>query len=162
MISSSAYFKKEMFPLFSCSATATHLYRIIQEGLRNIANHGQAERVRILIVKEDRRGLLLIQDDGIGFEVAAMQAKAKANRRLGLRSMEGRARMIQGKMEVISAPSEGTKLQNLFPLSRLPPIWAASGAASLPFQAPGLPIKTKGRTTLLSLGFFPRCSRVFP
>ncbi|MBZ2183409.1 MAG: HAMP domain-containing protein [Bryobacter sp.] len=98
---------------FECSGDFTGLrrevqialYRIAQEGLRNIEKHGGAQNVSLRLEKTDRIHLRIV-DDGRGFEMNAPDWR----RGLGLRSMEERVRLLGGKVEVKSQPGKGTEV----------------------------------------------------
>jgi PAS domain S-box-containing protein len=80
------------------------LFRIVQEGLRNIARHAKVDEAQVRLVGGDGRITLTIEDSGIGFD----PAQARADACLGLVSMEERVRLIQGELRVKSKPGEGT------------------------------------------------------
>jgi signal transduction histidine kinase len=73
------------------ASTATHLYRIAQEGVTNAVKHGHVSQVIVDLSVADRRLTLRISDDGIG-----LPEKLPDNRGLGLRIMASRAEMIGG------------------------------------------------------------------
>lgn len=73
------------------ASTATHLYRIVQEGITNAVKHGHVSRVIVDLSVVDRRLILSISDDGIG-----LPEKLPEDRGLGLRIMASRAGMISG------------------------------------------------------------------
>ena len=81
------------------------LFRIAQEALQNAFKHAQVGRLAVRLDGEDGRLLLEVEDDGVGFDP---QATAARSRRLGLTSMEERARRIGGRLEIRSAPGAGT------------------------------------------------------
>lgn len=91
---------------------ATHLYRIVQEAVNNAIQHGKAKRVVIALTAAhiQERGLLTIQDDGIGFE-----PKPGDKPGLGLRSMRYRGRMIGARLKVNRAAGGGTVVTCSFP-----------------------------------------------
>jgi PAS domain S-box-containing protein len=80
------------------------LFRIVQEGLRNIARHAKVKEAQVRLVGSDDSISLTIQDSGIGFDPA--QGRGEAG--LGLVSMEERVRLIRGTILVESKPGEGT------------------------------------------------------
>jgi signal transduction histidine kinase len=84
------------------------ILRIAQEALQNAIKHAKAERVAVLLRVDDGRLLLEVEDDGVGFDPAAPTARA---RRLGLTSMEERARRIGGTLEIHSTPGAGTTVR---------------------------------------------------
>jgi signal transduction histidine kinase len=73
------------------ASTATHLYRIAQEGVTNAVKHGHVSRVIVNLSVADRQLILSISDDGVG-----LPEKLPENRGLGLRIMASRAGMIGG------------------------------------------------------------------
>jgi signal transduction histidine kinase len=82
------------------------LYRIIQEGLRNIAKHACATEASVFL-KGGHDGLVLtIQDNGIGFDREEVRGKAV----LGLASMRERVSLIQGELFIKSEPGQGTRI----------------------------------------------------
>lgn len=92
-----------------------NIYRMIQEAVRNIARHADADNATIRLVKSHPDILIRIEDNGQGFAVQERKAKALIEKRMGLRSMEERARLIGGSMEIQSLVGTGTRI-----LFRLP------------------------------------------
>lgn len=101
------------------------LYRIIQEALTNIAKHAQAHNISIIISNQGDRLLVIIEDDGIGFDVDLLQALPETEKRLGLFGMQERVSLIAGTFTVESTPGEGTTIFISIPLKEalltLPP-----------------------------------------
>jgi signal transduction histidine kinase len=58
-----------------------------------------------------------VRDDGVGFDVAAVREQAVRGASLGLLSMEERAALAGGGLELISAPGQGAEIQAWFPLT---------------------------------------------
>ncbi|HEY2547182.1 MAG TPA: ATP-binding protein [Candidatus Acidoferrum sp.] len=85
------------------------LYRIVQEALTNAAKHSKASRVWIRIARKNRIFCCSIEDDGVGFDVGAVQSDVK-RRGLGLIGMQERLNGIGGTMSIDSARGRGTKL----------------------------------------------------
>jgi signal transduction histidine kinase len=82
------------------------LFRIIQEGLRNVVRHSGAGLARVEL-RADQHGLrLTIADDGQGFDPRAAAQTAG----LGLVSMQERARLVHGTIDVQSQSGEGTSI----------------------------------------------------
>ena len=85
------------------SETATSLYRICVEAIRNALRHGQSRNVWVKGERDGNACRLEIRDDGDGFEPANV-----ANDRFGIRSIQARAAFIGGRAEVRSQPGEET------------------------------------------------------
>jgi signal transduction histidine kinase len=84
------------------------VFRIAQEALQNALRHARAEHIAVRL-EENGDGLgLSVSDDGAGFDPAAAALRA---RRLGLTSMEERARELGGTLEIESAPGAGTRVR---------------------------------------------------
>jgi signal transduction histidine kinase len=79
--------------------------RVAQEALNNALRHAEAERIELRMEARDGRLIVTVADDGIGFDPGDRGLRA---RRLGLTSMEERARGLGGTLAVVSRPGEGT------------------------------------------------------
>ena len=91
----------------------TALFRVVQEGLANVAKHAGARLVRIeLCFREGAIGLRLA-DDGRGFEIERVQLDPR--RGIGLRNMRERLASIGGRFDVRAAPGGGTLLDAWVP-----------------------------------------------
>ncbi len=82
--------------------------RIAQEALQNALRHARAEHVRIRLGRDGDRLVLEVADDGRGFDP---QDPALRSRRLGLTSMEERARRVGGRLDIRSAAGAGTTVR---------------------------------------------------
>jgi len=82
------------------------VYRILQEGLRNITKHADINRAEVMLVYSDNHLKLTVQDYGTGFDLANVQGKLG----LGLASMKERAELIGGLLTVNSVIDHGTTL----------------------------------------------------
>ncbi|HTR04963.1 MAG TPA: sensor histidine kinase [Thermoanaerobaculia bacterium] len=92
--------------------TALCLFRIAQEGLRNVARHAKARSVS-LSCRPQRGGLeLTLKDDGVGFRAQRRPGRPS----LGLASMRERVEVIGGRFRVDSAPGQGTVVQAWAPV----------------------------------------------
>jgi PAS domain S-box-containing protein len=91
---------------------AVCLYRIAQEGLRNISRHAGATKVIISLVGYNGTILLTIMDNGRGFDPDVVKGKQG----LGLESMKERAYLIGADFSVKSQPGDGTVIEVLAPL----------------------------------------------
>jgi PAS domain S-box-containing protein len=107
-------FKHENIPRVIPKDVSLSLYRIIQEGLRNISKYACAEHASVSLQGIDHDILLSVQDDGIGFD----WAEAKENPGLGFSSMRERARLIHGELSIKSEPEKGTVVTVRAPLTR--------------------------------------------
>jgi signal transduction histidine kinase len=104
------FFAAGMDDLKIPSNTEINLYRLIQEAIWNIKKHAQATKVTIKLVASFPNIILRIEDDGQGFNVKERLTAASKEKRMGLRSMEERVSLLNGKMKIQSRPKEGTKV----------------------------------------------------
>jgi signal transduction histidine kinase len=81
------------------------LYRIVQEALTNVAKHAHASRVDVLLESRDGATILVIEDDGVGFESDNTNARG-----IGLLGMRERAALIGADFELESAAGQGTSI----------------------------------------------------
>ncbi len=86
-------------------------YRIVQEGLRNVAKHASASEVHIGLTCRSGVLRLTIADDGRGFD----RLKLRGRPGLGLSSMDERARLVEGRVSITSG-DEGTTIDVVVPL----------------------------------------------
>ena len=107
-------FNHENIPRVIPKDVSLSLYRIIQEGLRNISKHACAQHTSVCLQGIDHDVLLSVQDDGIGFD----RAEVKENPGLGFSSMRERARLIHGEFSIKSQPEKGTVITVRAPLTR--------------------------------------------
>jgi two-component system NarL family sensor kinase len=91
------------------------LYRIAQESLTNIARHAASNGVVITLSADASRVRLVVQDDGRGFDPAAVLPG-----RFGLSGMSERARLLGGSLRVESEPESGTRVLAEVPLGPQP------------------------------------------
>ena len=89
----------------------TACFRIVQEALTNITRHAQARHVDIVLRHEQGELLLSVQDDGLGFDLAAMHERAVAGGSLGVLGMQERATLLGGQLDIGSAPGRGCTVQ---------------------------------------------------
>lgn len=97
----------------------TACFRIAQEAVTNALRHARAQCiwVELRLLEREHELLLLIRDNGGGFNVAAERDDAASGRSLGLLSMEERAGLAGGRLEIVSAPDSGTEIRARFPLA---------------------------------------------
>ncbi len=89
------------------------LYRILQGALSNVARHSFAKNVDIQLAYNREEIRLSIADDGIGFQ------PAEQSYGIGLKSIQERADLVNGTLEIISQPGLGTRLTIRAPLNSL-------------------------------------------
>ena len=94
------------------SNASTAMFRICQETLTNVARHAKATRVEVVLQKQRDRLVLLIRDNGRGFD----QTDPSVAKSLGLLGMRERAAILGGRVNISSAPGKGTTVTAWIPL----------------------------------------------
>ncbi len=80
------------------------LYRITQELINNVLKHSEAKHVSLQIGHRDEKIILMIEDDGKGFDVSAHKDG------YGLYNLESRTKLMKGTMTIDSQPGKGTSV----------------------------------------------------
>ena len=89
------------------SEIETTLYRIAQEALNNIAKHASAGNVEIILERRQNHVSLVVEDDGVGFDLGGVDADRRG---FGLLGMQERAALVGATLHIESAPGEGTTI----------------------------------------------------
>jgi signal transduction histidine kinase/ligand-binding sensor domain-containing protein len=96
--------------------TALCLYRVVQEALHNVVTHAQARQVTVALARTSDGLALSVADDGRGFDPVS----ARRDGGLGLTSIEERARLLGGTVQISTQRQRGTDLRVQVPLRALP------------------------------------------
>jgi signal transduction histidine kinase len=99
--------------------TEVNLYRIAQEALNNVTKHAQAKHVDVLLERRDQQVVLIVEDDGIGFDV---ERQLNVYGSMGVMGMRERAALIGGSLEIESSTKDGTTI-----FVRAPLQWEVDG-----------------------------------
>jgi PAS domain S-box-containing protein len=94
-------------------------FRVAQESITNVARHAAARHVWIELSQSESVLELVVRDDGAGFEVVSIQAKAATSGSLGLLGMRERVEILSGTLKVESEVGRGTRILASFPLSEV-------------------------------------------
>ena len=86
------------------------LHRLVREALANVKEHSGASKVVVRLVATYPIIMLRIEDNGKGFDVSTLRALYNDNRNMGLKNMEGRVRLQNGKLRILSKPGKGTRV----------------------------------------------------
>jgi signal transduction histidine kinase len=93
------------------------VFYIVEEAVNNARKHAEAEHVWIRL-KKVQEGIVLveIQDDGVGFNIGAVDSDYENRGSLGMVNMRERAEMINGALQVDSEEGKGTRIRVWIPL----------------------------------------------
>ncbi len=86
------------------------LFRIAQEGLRNVWRHSQATEVEVTAEFCDKKVVVTIKDNGKGFSVPGTVGDLTRDGKLGLTGMHERARLVGGSVTLHSELGKGTTI----------------------------------------------------
>jgi PAS domain S-box-containing protein len=106
-------FRHENVPDEISDDIALCLYRVVQEGLRNVTAHSEAKNCEILLKGDNRTLYLTVSDDGMGFDPLEVRNMPG----LGLSSMRERVQLIQGNFAIRSQPGKGAVITVGVPLA---------------------------------------------
>jgi PAS domain S-box-containing protein len=93
-------------------ARAVVVFRIVQESITNIARYAQATQINIDLAQNGDELRVTVQDDGQGFD----PAQAAGKKSFGLLGMRERALALGGRLDIQSAPQQGTTIALTIPL----------------------------------------------
>jgi signal transduction histidine kinase len=91
----------------------TAMYRIVQEALTNAAKHGHAKRAVVEVHEDEIDITVSVRDDGVGFD------PNDHTDGYGLLGMHERVHLLDGAVEIDSAPGEGTTIKASFPIKHI-------------------------------------------
>ena len=87
------------------------LFRIFQESLTNVARHAGAHEVNVSLEQNDKKVILTVTDDGIGFNQENATKKT-----LGILGMKERTLMLGGEYTITGTKGKGTRVLVSLPL----------------------------------------------
>ncbi len=100
------------------SELETACFRIVQEAVTNVVRHARASHVSVMLERSGSDLILLVVDDGDGFDVKLRRSGTAATATLGLRGMEERVQAVGGTISIESAPTLGTEICARLPIRR--------------------------------------------
>jgi PAS domain S-box-containing protein len=87
-----------------------HLFYILREALSNVRKHADATSVRVRFRREPDTFRMCVEDDGRGFDLAALDANEDRSEHWGIRHIRERAQALGGCAEIASRPGQGTRI----------------------------------------------------
>jgi signal transduction histidine kinase len=112
------------------------LFYIVEEAVNNARKHSQAEHIWVRLYRRETFVVVEIEDDGVGFDVGAVDATYDQRGSLGMVNMRERAELIEGTLRIQSASGRGTKITILLRIRPpgQPGSMAADGSSPAPLQ----------------------------
>ncbi|HKR99710.1 MAG TPA: ATP-binding protein [Candidatus Dormibacteraeota bacterium] len=98
------------------AATELTAYRVAEDAVDNAVRHGRATHIEIIVAFHPDRLLLVVKDDGDGFDIVATEARLGRSAGSGIVSMQTRAAIAGGRAEVRSVMGGGTEVRAAIPV----------------------------------------------
>ncbi|NOX62211.1 MAG: PAS domain S-box protein [Chloroflexi bacterium] len=95
-------------PANAPDSLAPMLFRVVQEGLNNVAKHAQAQRAQVTLAVDEQTCRLEIWDDGVGFDPDRVWSERAT--KVGLRQMRERVEAVGGALSIESKPGLGARV----------------------------------------------------
>ena len=99
----------------------TAFFRVAQEALTNVARHAHATHVLMELTRTTTGLDMIVRDDGVGFDPAALRKRDRRAATLGLVGMQERAHAAGGVVEIHSKPGRGTEVRFSVPVHNIHP-----------------------------------------
>ena len=96
----------EAFPAVADKEAELCLFRVAQEALNNVVRHSGTNVASVMLRQADGGLLLAVRDDGVGFDLASPRPGPS----LGLVSLRERVHLVNGTLDIETAPGQGTTL----------------------------------------------------
>ena len=94
------------------------LFYIVEEAVNNARKHAQSEHIYIRLYRKGDHAVIEVQDNGLGFDLAAVTAGYDKRGSLGMINMRERAELAEGTLNLESAKGQGTRVQVYVPLQQ--------------------------------------------
>lgn len=98
------------------------LYRVAQEALTNIGKHAHATSVTVELTRRDDGVVLLVEDNGLGFDRAAARSSDGRGLGMGLFGMEERVQLVGGTLSIEDVVPHGTRITADVPIDTSPEV----------------------------------------
>jgi signal transduction histidine kinase len=98
------------------AAVETGLFRVLQEAITNIVKHSGADRIGVILEATDGEVRLIVEDNGRGFQMGGGSDVSLGRAHLGLLGVRERLVLVNGWLEIESAPGGGTTVYACVPI----------------------------------------------
>jgi signal transduction histidine kinase len=93
------------------------VFAILEEAVNNAKKHAQASRIWIRLAVDDDLFVAQVADNGKGFDVKAMERNYRTRGSMGMINLKERAELVEGTLNIESAPGQGTRITLLIPIA---------------------------------------------
>jgi signal transduction histidine kinase len=102
------------------AAVETALFRVLQEAITNVVKHSGGDQVGVILEATNGEVRLIVEDNGRGFQMDEGTTIALSKTHLGLLGVRERLALVNGRLEVESAPHGGTTVYACVPINEEP------------------------------------------
>jgi signal transduction histidine kinase len=86
------------------------VFAIVQEAVNNALKHAQADKIWVRLAEQAGELMVMVQDDGVGFDTAAVESNYEQRGSLGMVNIRERAELVGGHLTLRSVPGQGTEV----------------------------------------------------
>jgi len=86
------------------------VFAIVQEAVNNALKHAQADNIWVRLAEQASELMVMVQDDGVGFDTAAVESNYEQRGSLGMVNIRERAELVGGHLTLRSVPGQGTEV----------------------------------------------------
>lgn len=105
------------------------IFDIVEEAVNNARKHAKAKLISVMAMRQDEMAIVQIADNGVGFDIAAVNENYEARSSLGMVNMKERAELLDGTFSIDSVRGRGTTITILLPLKSREAASMANGFA---------------------------------
>ncbi len=109
-------FKSKVRKLKLGQDTSVVMFQAVRELLTNVVKHANASTVKVCIDKSDHKVQVIVEDDGIGFDLSRLKSPDKEKGEFGLFNVKERLEYLGGSFDIESKPGQGTRVTMTVPL----------------------------------------------
>jgi len=93
------------------------VFFIAEEAVNNARKHARAKHIWIRLWREGELFRMDVEDDGIGFDLGAVESNYEARGSLGMVNLRERTELVSGTIRIHAAPGKGTRISLTVPLT---------------------------------------------
>jgi signal transduction histidine kinase len=93
------------------------IFSVVQEAITNAKKHAGASRINIEVTSDNDNLVVVVRDNGVGFDTKAVAARYEERGSLGMLNMKERAEIVEGTLSISSQPGQGTTITLRLPLA---------------------------------------------
>jgi len=93
------------------------IFSIIEEATNNARKHAQSQQIWVRLLRQEEILSVVIEDNGVGFDLDEVVSHYEQGESLGLINLRERAELVNGILEIDTAPGKGTQIKLTVPLT---------------------------------------------